>query len=275
MGDGTGQTIAIVDAYNDPNIVQDLQTFDQTFFPGQADPQLTVIGQDPDHPSTLPNTDPSGPGASWAVEESLDVEWAHAIAPGANILLVEANSDYDPDLFQAVQTASQQSGVSVVSMSWASGGEWSGETAYDSYFTQPGVTFVAASGDYGWQLGSVNYPAVSPNVLAVGGTTLTVAAQSYVGESGWGDYNLSAINGGSGGGVSAHDEQQPAYQVGVVPQQIANPDQSPQSWRSYPTWLSMPTRSLACPWWIPGTSGLPRRGGKSAAQALPRRAGPG
>ena len=74
-GDGTGQTIAIVDAYNAPTIVADLHAFDQQFFPGQADPTLTVVNQTGG--STLPGTDPAGPGAakSWSVETSLDVEW--------------------------------------------------------------------------------------------------------------------------------------------------------------------------------------------------------
>ena len=80
------------------------------------------------------------------------MEWAHAIAPGASILLVEANSDSGSDLLTAVNYARNQPGVSVVSMSWG-GREFTGESTYDSYFTTPaghtGVTFVAASGDTG------------------------------------------------------------------------------------------------------------------------------
>ena len=108
-----------------------------------------------------------------SVEESLDVEWAHAVAPQANIILFEANSASMSDLMAAVQTAAAYSGVSVVSMSW-SGSEFSGETTYDSYFTTPAghanVTFLASTGDSGSPGG---YPAFSPNVVAVGGTTLT------------------------------------------------------------------------------------------------------
>ena len=103
-------------------------------------------------------------------------------------------------------------------MSWG-GGEFSGETSYDSYFTTPsghaGVTFVASSGDSGAPVG---YPAISPNVLSVGGTTLNLTSSgSYISESGWS---------GSGGGISRY-ESQPTYQKGVVTQSTTyrtNPD---------------------------------------------------
>src|SRR5205807_6453436 len=109
----------------------------------------------------------------WASEIALDVEWAHAIAPRANILLVEANSNSTSNLFTAVRFAAGQPGVVVVSMSWGSG-EVSTETGTDaSTFRTPsghaGVTFVASSGDSG---APAIYPAASPNVLAAGGTTL-------------------------------------------------------------------------------------------------------
>src|SRR4029077_2005299 len=131
-------------------------------------------------------------------------------APGANILLVEANSDSNFDLIQsAVNYARSQPGVVAVSMSF-SGSEFSSETSLDTYFTTPsghgGVTFLAATGDTGQPSG---YPAFSPNVLAVGGTTLTVDnSGNYLSESGWS---------GSGGSVSTV-ESQPSYQTGVVTQ---------------------------------------------------------
>jgi len=210
-GNGSGQTIAIVDAYNDPNITNDLYEFDQHF--GLANPNFTVVNQTGG--MVLPEVDPTG---DWEVEESLDVEWAHAMAPGANIVLVEANSDNISDLLASVQTAASLPGVSVVSMSWGDS-EFYSETSYDSYFTTPaghnGVTFVAASGDSG---APPIYPAVSPNVLAVGGTTLSLDAEGdYLGETAWS---------GSGGGISAY-EAQPAYQKGVVSQsttQRTSPD---------------------------------------------------
>ena len=84
QGDGSGQTIAIVDAYNQPNIVSDLAAFD-TAFNLPAPPTFQVVNQTGG--STLPTSDPD-----WGLEISLDVEWAHAMAPGANILLVEATA---------------------------------------------------------------------------------------------------------------------------------------------------------------------------------------
>jgi hypothetical protein len=201
-GDGSGQTIAIVDAFNQPNIAGDLQTFDSTYGLA-APPSFTVLNQTGG--SSLPATD-----TSWGVEESLDVEWAHAMAPGANIVLVEANSANWGDLVTATNYARNLPGVSVVSLSWGVG-EFSNEPAFDSYFTTPGghngVTFVAASGDAG--ASSLSYPSTSPNVLAVGGTQLTTdAAGNYQSETGWS---------GSGGGTSAV-EAQPTYQNGVVTQ---------------------------------------------------------
>ncbi|HZV05643.1 MAG TPA: hypothetical protein VE999_11220 [Gemmataceae bacterium] len=202
-GDGSGQTIAIVDAYNQPHIASDLQTFDATYgLP--APPSFTVVNENGG--SSLPASD-----QGWGLEISLDVEWAHAMAPGANIVLVEANSPSYSDLMAAVNYARNLSGVSVVSMSWGSG-EWYGESGYDSYFTTPaghqGVTFVASSGDAG-SGGAPEYPSVSPNVLAVGGTQLTTdSAGNYLSEVGWS---------GSGGGIS-FTESQPSYQQGVVTQ---------------------------------------------------------
>ena len=197
---GTGETIAIVDAFNDPNIAADLHTFDVKM--GIADPpSLTVESQTGGSVSTL-KTD-----AGWASEISLDVEWAHAIAPNAKIVLVEANTDSLSNLMAAVNTARNISSVSVVSMSWG-GSEFSGVSQYNSILTTPaghqGVTFVASSGDDGSAYG-VSWPASSPNVLSVGGTTLytTGANGTYATETGWSD---------SGGGVSQLYSE-PAYQT--------------------------------------------------------------
>jgi hypothetical protein len=180
--DGAGQTIAIIDAYNDPNITSDLGTFDSEFDLA-APPSFKVVSQT-GSTTALPAT-----SAAWAQEISLDVEWAHAIAPDANILLVEAKNDSTTNLLDAVNYARDASGVSVVSMSWG-GSEMSNETSYDSYFTTPaghiGVTFVAASGDEG-AAGGAEWPAVSPNVVAVGGTTLNLNGSTYGSESAWSD----------------------------------------------------------------------------------------
>jgi hypothetical protein len=203
VGDGSGQTIAIIDAYDQPNIASDLAAFDAAFgLP--APPSFVKVNQNGG--SSLPAAD-----QNWGLEISLDVEWAHAIAPGAKILLVEANSNNFSDLFAAVDYARNQPGVSVVSMSFG-GSEWSGETSYDFHFTTPtghaGVTFVASTGDSG-SSGAPEYPSISPNVVGVGGTTLMLdGSNNYMTESGWS---------GSGGGNSVY-ESQPGYQKGVVSQ---------------------------------------------------------
>jgi hypothetical protein len=193
---GSDETIAIVDAYNDPNITSDLATFDSAYGLA-APPSFTVVNQSGG--STLPSNN-----ASWGGEESLDVEWAHAMAPGAKILLVEASSASDTDLLAAVTYAS--SVAQVVSISWG-GNEFSGEAAYDSqYFSAPGVAYVVASGDSG---APAEWPAASPNVLGVGGTSLTLNSSGGWGsETGWS---------GSTGGPSTY-ESQPSYQNGVVTQ---------------------------------------------------------
>ncbi len=224
--DGTGQTIAIVDAYDDPAIGLSLDTFDAQFGLTTAGPSLlaqygtastflTVLNQSGEA-TGLPSTDPSGSGTSnWEVEEALDVEWAHAIAPGAQIVLVEANSQSLADLMSAAATAAAQPGVSVVSMSWGFTEGQSvlavDEARYDSVFNVPGVTFVASTGDYG--ASNAEYPAFSPNVVAVGGTSLTLGSgNSYGSETGWGNGTGSgAATIGSGGGISLY-EPEPTFQ---------------------------------------------------------------
>ena len=210
-GNGAGETIAIVDAYSDPDIVGDLQQFDAAF--DLPNPTLTVVNQ------TGGTALPAG-NTGWATEISLDVEWAHAIAPGAKILLVEANSDSFSDLLTAVNYARDASGVVAVSMSWG-GSEFSSETSEDSYFTTPtghaGVAFVVASGDSG---APAEYPAASPDVISVGGTTLTLNSNDTIAtQTAWS---------GSTGGLSEY-ESQPSYQEGVVTQSStarATPDVS-------------------------------------------------
>jgi hypothetical protein len=203
---GAGQTIAIVDAYNDPNIASDLATFDNYYHINNgAAANLTILNQS-GQKTGLPATD-----ASWAQETSLDVEWAHAIAPGANIVLVEANSSSVSDLMAAVKTAAHLPGVSVVSLSWGSN-EFASETSYDATFNVPGVTFVAASGDGGSASGA-QWPAVSPNVVGVGGTSLSTGSGGmYSRETPW-----SGVFSGGGGGLSRY-EAAPSYQSGLATQ---------------------------------------------------------
>lgn len=208
---GSGQTIAIIDAFNDPYIASDVQTFDQTFNIGGAanNPAntgfLKVVNEYGG--SALPPTDDGQ--VDYGLETSLDVEWAHAMAPGANILLIEADSSNFNDLGTAIEYAAQQPGVSVVSMSFGSG-EWGTEYYLDNIFTTPlghaGVAFVASAGDYSSSY--QEYPAMSPNVLSVGGTTLPADA------AGNPDRALEYAWSDGGGGVS-YVEAEPAYQLGV------------------------------------------------------------
>ena len=236
-----------MDAYNDPNIAADLKTFDSKF--GLATASLKVVNQTGG--SSLPAT-----SGAWAEEISLDVEWAHAIAPGASLLLVETNSSSTSDLLAGVNYARGASGVSVVSMSWG-GSEFAGETSYDSDFTTPsghtGVTFIAASGDNG-SAGGVDWPASSPDVLSVGGTALNLtSAGAYSSETGWSD---------SGGGASVY-EGEPEYQshvqsldVRTVPDVSADANPSTGvavydslSYDGSSGWLQFGGTSAAAPQW--------------------------
>jgi subtilase family serine protease len=198
---GAGQTIALVDAYDDPNAESDLAVFSQQFKLPVASTsngffrKVYATGHKP------------AANANWSVEISLDVEWAHAIAPKATIILVEAASNNLSDLLKGVDVA-VRNGATVVSMSWDSG-EFSGERNSDNHFVTNGVTFLAASGDSGT---GVTYPAASPDVIGVGGTSLTLDSNgNYLSETAWS---------GSGGGLSAY-EHQPLYQA-----QFGIPDDS-------------------------------------------------
>jgi subtilase family serine protease len=188
---GAGQTIAIIDAYDDPTIAGDLHVFDRTF--GLPDPVLVKA-----MPEGRASFDPG-----WASEIALDVEWAHAIAPGAKILLVEAASASLSDLLGAVDYAVAQ-GAKQVSMSWGAPATY-GLSALDAHFDRPGVSFTASSGDSG---AGVSYPAASPFVTGVGGTSLWIdATGNRLAEAGWS---------GSGGGVTPAVAR-PPYQAGFIP----------------------------------------------------------
>jgi hypothetical protein len=229
-GDGSGQTIAIVEEGVDPTIGADLTTFDQ-YFNIPAPPSFQVIDQ---NGVATQNLDIIG-------EASLDVEWAHAMAPGASIVVYNAAySPGDPtgsfeNLITAMQQASKLPGVSVVTLSYgmpepsvaASG---LNQHSLDANFTTSGVTFLAASGDSGiygnggYQV-AANYPAASPNIVSVGGTSITIdPAGDYPGtgssgEVAWGYGSQSGTSGGGGGGLSSV-EAEPAWQAGVVPSSV-------------------------------------------------------
>jgi subtilase family serine protease len=265
-GDGSNQTIAIVDAYDQPNLASDLAAFDK-YYTLSDPPSLTKLNENGG--TSLPSKDSVG---GWGVETSLDVEWAHVVAPKANIVVFEATSASYADLMAAVNTARNYTGVSVVSMSWGGNETSSIYSQYDSYFTTPsghqGVTFVASSGDsgaYGTSTSKVvGYPASSPNVLGVGGTTLTTSGGNYSSESGWGNGTSSYTYGGSGGGVSKYAAQ-PSYQKNVVTQTStfravpdvafdADPNSGVPVYDTYDDgsstpWLQVGGTSLAAPMW--------------------------
>lgn len=190
---GGSGTIAIIDAYDNPNAESDLDKFDAQYGLPSC---TTANGCFQKHAMIAGLKANSG----WALEESLDVQWAHAIAPTAQILLVEAKSTSGTDLLAAVDYARNRADVTAVSMSWG-GAEFSTENSYDGHFTSAyGASFFVASGDSG---AGASWPSSSPNVTSVGGTSLSFNSNgTLASETGWS---------GSGGGVSAY-EPLPRYQ---------------------------------------------------------------
>ena len=186
-------TIAIIDAYNDKTIETDLASFDKQFGLAACTKTDGCLTQ---HLMSASESTNNG----WAMETSLDVEWAHAIAPNAKILLVEATTQSGTNLINAVDYATSTAGVVAVSMSWG-GPESSDEKTMDSHFSKNGIAFFASAGDNGT---GASWPAASPNVIGVGGTSLALNSNGTLKtETAWS---------GSGGGVSAY-ESEPSYQT--------------------------------------------------------------
>lgn len=203
--DGGSQTIAIVDAYDDPNAASDLAYFSQQFGLPFDPSKFNVVYAQGAQP-------PEDPGGGWEFEESIDIEYSHAMAPNATIYLVEANSNFDSDLFPAIQVASNlvrcgktttcpagSKGKGEVSMSF-DGAEFPQEASLDSFFTTPGVVYFAASGD----APGVGYPCASPNVVCVGGATnsRSLKTGNLIAQISWAE---------AGGGKSSY-EPIPPYQ---------------------------------------------------------------
>lgn len=166
---GGSNAIAVVDAYDDPNAASDLAAFSTIF--GVPPANFTVVYAT----GSEPPLDPTG---GWELEESLDIEYAHAMAPNARLFLVEANSDRLDDLATAILVASNlvaSNGGGEVSMSFGMG-EFTEETKADVLFTAPGVVYVASAGD---GPGAI-WPSTSPNVVSAGGTT--ISRNSYTGQ---------------------------------------------------------------------------------------------
>jgi subtilase family serine protease len=186
-------TIAIVDVGADATIENDLAAFDKQFNIAACTTANKCFEK---HPMDASETD-----QGWSLETALDVEWAHAIAPNAKILLVEAKTESGANLMNAVDYARGRSDVTAISMSWG-GDEFSDEATLDSHFTsQYGASFFASSGDEG---AGPEWPAASPNVVAVGGTHLNVSKTgTLLSETAWNE---------SGGGISRY-EPAPSYQT--------------------------------------------------------------
>jgi subtilase family serine protease len=195
-----GQTIAIVDAYNDPNAETDLATYRRQFNLSSCTHsngcflKINQAGQQ--------STYPAG-NTGWSEEISLDIDMASAICPNCRIMLVEAQSTNFSDLGTAVNKAATLSGryngftwthANAISNSYG-GGEFSGEQSLESYYNHPGIVVTASSGDGGY---GVEYPAASQYVTAVGGTSLTKPGASRLG--GWAETVWS----GAGSGCSAY-----------------------------------------------------------------------
>jgi kumamolisin len=190
--------IAIVDAGDYPTAASDLAAFSTQFGLPQADFQ--VVYADGTKPPVY---------SEWLVEEALDIEWAHAMAPNAKLFLVESVQVHTDPTFQAVQVAGNlvaQNGGGVISMSWGIP-EFANETQYDKYFKTPGVVYFAASGDFG--LNFPFHPAASPNVVSVGGT--------YFNRDGQGNFVSEQYYSGGGGGAISPYEPIPPYQAIIAP----------------------------------------------------------
>ncbi len=203
---GSGETVAVVDAYDDPNVVSDLAAYRSAWgLPACtiANGCLSVVNQD-GQASPLPPNSPAGD--DWSVEESLDLDMVSAVCPLCHIIVVEADDDQGDGLLIAQNTAVSL-GASFISDSWG-GAEYSSETSDETaYFKHPGVAITASAGDAGY---GVSFPAASQYVTSVGGTSLTQdsSARGWT-ESVWGSHSGGA---GTGSGCSAY-EPKPSWQT--------------------------------------------------------------
>lgn len=192
---GGSGVIVIVDAYDYPSAAADLSTFSSTFGLPQANFSVQYAsGRKPSN----------GCSSGWQGEEALDIEWAHAMAPNAQIVLMEASSASNSALYQAVTAANSyiasHGGKGEVSMSWG-GSETRTETSSDSYFKQSGVVYFASSGDSP----GVIYPSSSPYVVSAGGTQVNRSGGNYTNQTAWSD----------GGGGDSKYEARPSYQSSI------------------------------------------------------------
>jgi hypothetical protein len=192
-----GQTIAIVDAYDDPSIRNDLTTYDKTFgipdlptCSSTATSATSCFLKVNQNGATSPLPSKS---SGWALEIALDVETAHEICQNCKVVLVEASSNSGANLDAAEETAVSLGGTEV-SNSWGTSGEYSGELSENVHFNHPDIAITVASGDNGYE--RFGFPAASPDVIDAGGTTLTLGSgNTYGSEKAWS---------GSGSGCSLY-----------------------------------------------------------------------
>jgi kumamolisin len=236
---GGSKAIGIVDAYHYPYATTDLAAFSAQFgLPAPTTANFQVVFAN----GVQPATNPGG----WEMEAALDIQWAHAMAPNAKIILVEAASSGWADMNAAVAKASTlvaAAGGGQVSMSYGAA-EWSGETASESYYKTAKVTYFASSGD----TAGTSYPCTSPNVVCVGGTTVRrdPTTKSFLGEVSW----------ASGGGGNSPYFARPTYQNAIatvvgttrgVPDVAAAADPSTGGWVRY-----TPSNTRTAGWYIVG-----------------------
>jgi kumamolisin len=209
---GGTRALAIVDAFDNPNITGDAAYFNAQFGVTPLGPSNFQVvyapygGATPGSCTTSAPQPPPAAGTGWDIEASLDVQYAHSMAPGAKLYFVEAQSNSNVDLDCAVVVASSlvhAAGGGEISMSWG-GGEYPDEVLEDSVFTTAGVVYFASSGDGA----GVMYPSASPNVVAVGGTATSRNPLT-------GNFRFENVWQQTGGGMSFF-EPRPGYQNGVA-----------------------------------------------------------
>ena len=213
------QTVAIVDSYNDPTAEADLGVYDSEFHLPACTKEngcfkkVNWEGKESSYPANE---------GGWALEVSLDIETTHAVCPNCKIVLVEAKNETDTNLQTAVNAAAAL-GATEISNSYGGPPEGGDPSAYN----HPGIAIVAATGDYGylnWEtftsgwVGHPDYPAVSPHVVAAGGTRLKVEESEWKGETVWNDGGSleeeePTGHGATGGGCSETLTAQPWQQA--------------------------------------------------------------
>ncbi len=253
---GSGQTVGIVDAGDDPNAEADLAVYRTTY----GLPACTTANGCFRKVNEAGTTTPLPPDMGWGIEISLDVDMVSAACPDCHIVLVEGNDPSFADLATAVDTAVSL-GATEVSNSYG-GTEFNGMQAFQADYTHPGVAVLASSGDGGY--GVPNMPAVYPGVVAVGGTTLTKASDAR----GW----TESAWAGAGSGCSAYVDK-PAYQkdpncpgrMTADVSAVADPTPGLAVYDSYdtPGWVTVGGTSASSPF-IAGVIGLAGNPGRYA-----------